>query len=113
MRPCSPYLGEILAGLQGCYNVGVHVQSRAARTVRGPGKSPFAAADDLPTEAYTMVNLSLSYRMKLASSGDALLFLKLDNAGDTLAYNAGTIATVRALAPLPGRRLMAGLRVAI
>ena len=45
------------------------------------------------------------------SSARALWFLKLTNAGDTLAYNAATIATVRGLAPLPGRALKTGIRV--
>lgn len=77
---------------------------RVARQTRVP-------ADDVPIDGYTLVNLSASYRLRLASA-DALLFARLDNAGNTLAYNAGTIGTVRPLAPLPGRRLMAGLRVA-
>jgi iron complex outermembrane receptor protein len=77
---------------------------RVARQTRVP-------ADDAPTDGYTLVNLSASYRLRLAAT-DALLFARLDNAGNTLAYNAGTIGTVRPLAPLPGRRLMAGLRVA-
>ena len=35
----------------------------------------------------------------------------LDNLTDELAFNAGSIATVRGLAPLPGRSLSAGVRV--
>jgi iron complex outermembrane receptor protein len=69
------------------------------------------AADDVPTDGYTLVNLSASYRLRWAAA-DALLFARIDNAGNTLAYNASTIGSVRPLAPLPGRRLMAGLRVA-
>ena len=42
---------------------------------------------------------------------DGLLFLRLNNVGNELAYNATSIATVRPLAPLPGRGLMLGLRL--
>ncbi|MES2992598.1 MAG: TonB-dependent receptor [Pseudomonadota bacterium] len=68
-------------------------------------------ADDTPVGGYTLVNLSGSYRIGLQGGSDALLFVRLDNVGDRLAYNATTIATVRPLAPLAGRSLSAGLRV--
>jgi iron complex outermembrane receptor protein len=42
---------------------------------------------------------------------DGLVFAKLNNVTNELAYNATTIATVRELAPMPGRGLMAGMRV--
>lgn len=67
-------------------------------------------ADDAPTPGYTMVNLALSKRLSLDDT-DALAFVKLGNVGNALAYNAASIATVRPLAPLPGRSLGAGLRV--
>jgi iron complex outermembrane receptor protein len=67
-------------------------------------------SDDTATPAWTMVNLSAAYRLRLGNS-DALAFVKLNNAGDRLAYNASTIGTVRPLSPLAGRSLMAGLRV--
>lgn len=66
-------------------------------------------ATDAATPGWTLFNASASYAFNLAQQ-DALLFLKLQNAGNTLAYSASTIATVRALAPLPGRSLTAGLR---
>ncbi len=66
---------------------------------------------DVPTPGWTLVNLSASYALNLAGRGDALLFVKLQNAGNKLAYSANTIGTVRALAPLPGRGLTAGLRL--
>ena len=68
-------------------------------------------ATDVPTAGYNRVNLSLSRRFNLAS-GDAVWFLKLGNLGDTLAYSASAIRTVRELAPLPGRSLKTGIRVA-
>jgi iron complex outermembrane receptor protein len=67
-------------------------------------------SDDTATPAWTMVNLSAAYRLRLGNS-DALAFVKLNNVGNTLAYNASTIGTVRPLSPLAGRSLMAGLRV--
>lgn len=69
------------------------------------------AADDVPTEGYTIVNLSLTRQFKLAGS-DGLWFVQLHNAGDELAYNAASIQTVRQLSPLPGRGLKTGLRLA-
>jgi iron complex outermembrane receptor protein len=67
--------------------------------------------DDLATPAYTLVNLSASYRLKLQGT-ESFIFAKLNNVGNELAYNATSIATVRPLAPLPGRGLMVGLRMA-
>ena len=68
-------------------------------------------ATDVATASDNRVNLSLSRRFNLASS-DAVWFLKLGNLGDTLAYSASAIRTVRELAPLPGRSLKTGIRVA-
>lgn len=67
-------------------------------------------ADDPATPAYTLVNLAASWALNLRGA-DGLLFLRLNNVGNQLAYNATTIATVRPLAPLPGRGLMVGLRL--
>jgi iron complex outermembrane receptor protein len=67
-------------------------------------------ADDPATPSYTLVNLALSYKLRAAAT-DGFLFLRLNNLGNELAYNATTIATLRPLAPLPGRGLMAGLRL--
>ncbi len=75
----------------------------AARQSRVP-------ANDTATASYSIVNLSLTRKFELAGN-NALWFLKLGNVGNTLAYNASTIDTVRGLAPLPGRALKTGLRV--
>ncbi|MEO7855164.1 MAG: TonB-dependent receptor [Rubrivivax sp.] len=66
--------------------------------------------DDPATPAYTLVNLSGSYKLKVAGA-DGFAFLKLNNVGNELAYNATSIATVRPLAPLPGFGVLAGLRL--
>ena len=67
-------------------------------------------SDDTATPAWTIVNLAASYKLRLGES-DSLAFVKLNNVGNSLAYNASTIGTVRPLSPLPGRALMAGVRV--
>lgn len=66
--------------------------------------------DDPQTPGYTIVNLSASYRLRLGGT-DGLAFLRIDNVGNELAYNATSMATVRPLAPLPGRGVMVGLRL--
>jgi iron complex outermembrane receptor protein len=67
-------------------------------------------ADDPATPSYTLVNVALSYKLRAVST-DGFFFLRLNNIGNELAYNATTVATLRPLAPLPGRGLMAGLRL--
>lgn len=65
---------------------------------------------DVATPGWTLVNLSVSHALNLGAIR-ALLFAKLQNVGDTLAYSATTIGTVRPLAPLPGRGFTAGVRL--
>jgi iron complex outermembrane receptor protein len=74
----------------------------AARQTRVP-------ADDTPTAGWTIVNLTASHRWR-ADAGDALLFAKLSNLFDALAWSATSVATVRPLAPLSGRALQLGLQ---
>ncbi|MBA4178218.1 MAG: membrane receptor protein [Leptothrix sp. (in: Bacteria)] len=66
---------------------------------------------DIATAGWTLVNLSASYALNLTER-DSQLFVKLHNVGNELAYGASSIRTVRTLAPLPGRSLTAGLRLA-
>lgn len=65
---------------------------------------------DVRTPAHTRWNASAQYAVRWGGL-DSLWFLKLDNLGDTLAYNATAIRTVRELSPLPGRSVSAGVRV--
>jgi len=65
---------------------------------------------DSPTPGYTLLDLSASGPLPTFAQG-ALWFVKLGNASNRLAYNAGTVATLRGLAPLPGRALSAGVNV--
>jgi len=62
------------------------------------------------TEAFTLVNVAMTYTLKLPGAS-ALLFLKGNNLGDRKAFNASSIDTIRALAPLPGRGLKAGVQL--
>ncbi len=78
--------------------------TRAARQDRVP-------AGTLPTDGYTLVNASLSYRAK-AGPTSLLWFARLDNLGDRTAYSASSILTQTApgKAPLPGRGVKLGLQ---
>jgi iron complex outermembrane receptor protein len=67
-------------------------------------------ATDAATPGYTLVDLAAARRFDWGGR-DALVFVKLANLGDVLARSASSIATVRELAPLPGRSLKAGVRV--
>jgi iron complex outermembrane recepter protein len=89
--------------VQGAWTARAEVQHASAQN-RMP-------STDVATSGWTLINLSASRLLSLGQS-DALLFLKLQNVGDKLAYSASTIGTVRSLAPLPGRAVTAGLRLA-
>ena len=43
--------------------------------------------------------------------GETLLFAAVRNLGNVLAYSASTSGSLRALSPLPGRSVSAGLRL--
>ncbi len=75
----------------------------AARQSRVP-------AGDTATAGYTLANLSLRRRFR-AGAADGLWFIRADNIGNVLAYNASTVQTLRALSPLPGRALKTGVRL--
>lgn len=67
-------------------------------------------ATDTATDGYSVLDLAAARRFEWGGH-EALAFVKLSNVGDTLARSATSIASVRDLAPLPGRALKAGLRV--
>ncbi|MCY7389100.1 MAG: TonB-dependent receptor [Burkholderiales bacterium] len=62
------------------------------------------------TDSYTLVNAAILYTAKF-SGASALFFLKANNLGDRKAYSASSIDTIRALAPLPGRGVKAGVQL--
>ena len=68
------------------------------------------AAFDTPTAGYGTVRLSLARQLHWDGT-DAIWYLKLDNLGNKLAYNATAVPTIRDLAPQPGRSASTGLQV--
>lgn len=100
LAPRRAILGVNL--VQGVWTARAEVQHASAQN-RVP-------ATDVATAGWTLVNLSASYALNRADR-EALLFVKLQNVGNKLAYSASTIGTVRSLAPLPGRGLTAGVRL--
>ena len=65
---------------------------------------------DTPTAGYALLNVAMTRRLALGPV-DSFWYLKLTNLGDKLAYHASSVATVRGLAPLPGRGVKLGLRL--
>jgi len=66
---------------------------------------------DVPTDAYTMWNAALTYKMRVQRA-NLTWYARIDNITDQLAYSATSIltTTVYPNAPLPGRSLKLGLR---
>ncbi|MFN3304674.1 MAG: TonB-dependent receptor [Roseateles sp.] len=77
---------------------------------RGAARQTRVAAFDAPTPGYGLVRLSVARQLRWGGT-DALWYLKLDNLGNQLAYNATAAATIRGLAPQPGRSAQTGLQV--
>ncbi|MCW5636927.1 MAG: TonB-dependent receptor [Rubrivivax sp.] len=76
---------------------------RGGLVVRHAARQDRVPATDTPTPGYTMLDLWGAVPLPLP--GEASAFVRLSNATDRLGYNAAAVATVRALAPLPGRAL--------
>ena len=68
-------------------------------------------ATDIATPGATVLDLWASWQQRLSPSTDALYYLKLNNLGDVLAYNATTLRNARTLAPAAGRALQGGVRL--
>jgi iron complex outermembrane recepter protein len=79
-------------------------------SVRG-GLDHYAKPRDNSTQAYTLWNAAVTYRMK-AQNASMLWFARLENAANKLAYSATSILTQSApgKSPLPGRSLKVGLQ---
>lgn len=77
---------------------------------RGAQRQTRVAAFDTPTPGYGTVRLSLGRQLRWGQT-DALWYLKLDNLGDKLAYNATAVPTLRGLSPQAGRSASTGLQV--
>ena len=87
---------------QGAWRLGLDLH-HAARQDRVP-------ATDTPTPGSTRADLWARWRQRVAGT-DWLWTLQLRNLGDTLAWQATTIATLRGLVPLPGRSVAASLQI--
>ena len=76
------------------------------------GQSRVPAVGQRTTEAYTLWNAALSWRMPLGTS-ELLWFARVDNITDELAYSAVSVLTTTAFpkAPLPGRSARLGVRL--
>ena len=98
-------VGASLVWAQGPWGARLDAKHSGAQT-DGP-------AGQLPSQAYTLVNASVSYRQQMGKT-TALWFARLENAGDVLAYSATSILTQSApgKAPLPGPSVKLGLQLA-
>jgi iron complex outermembrane receptor protein len=90
-----------LAQQAGAWRWGADVRHAATQN-RVPGT-------DTPTPGHTLLNLWAQWQ----TGADVLWFAKLDNATDRLATSATTVGTLRGLAPLAGRALTLGWRLAL
>ncbi|HEY8876762.1 MAG TPA: TonB-dependent receptor [Roseateles sp.] len=77
---------------------------------RGAARQTRVAQFDTPTPGYGTVRLSLARQLHW-DKVDALWYLKLDNLGNKLAYNATAVPTIRGLAPQAGRSASTGLQL--
>ena len=77
---------------------------------RGAKRQTRVAEFDTPTPGYGTVRLSLARQLRWGPT-DALWYLKLDNLGNKLAYNATAVPTIRDLSPQAGRSASTGLQV--
>lgn len=82
----------------------------AGMGLRHAARQDRVPATDQPTPGYTMLNLWARWRLPVGAAA-ATAFVRLDNATDRLAYNAVAVPTIRALAPLGGRALTAGVQM--
>ncbi len=91
-----------LEGQGGPWGLRLEVQQAAAQA-RVP-------AEDRATPGYTVAKLALNRQFRWEQM-DALWYLKLDNLGNTLAYRAASMPTIRDWAPLPGRSVSTGVQL--
>jgi iron complex outermembrane receptor protein len=78
--------------------------------VQHAAKQARVPAYDTATPAWTQVHLLASHRWTSPAAGELMLYGKVVNLTDELAFNAATLGTVRSRAPLPGRGFAAGLQ---
>jgi iron complex outermembrane receptor protein len=98
-------VGAALVWAQGPWSARLDASHASAQTE--------VAAGQLASDAYTLVNASVTYLQK-AGGTNTLWYARVDNLGDTLAYPVTSILTQTApgKAPLPGRSLKLGVQLA-
>jgi iron complex outermembrane receptor protein len=69
------------------------------------------ASYESPTDGYTLVGASLNHRWTLGDGGSLLMFINGSNLTDQLARRHSS--PLKDIAPLPGRSVTAGLRLAL
>jgi iron complex outermembrane receptor protein len=77
---------------------------------RGAARQTRVAEFDTPTPGYGTLRLSVARQLRWGQT-DALWYLKIDNLGNKLAFNATAVPTIRDLAPQPGRSASTGLQL--
>lgn len=77
---------------------------------RGAARQTRVAQFDTATAGYGTVRLSVARQLRWGQT-DALWYLKLDNLGNKLAYNATAVPTIRDLSPQAGRSASTGLQI--
>ncbi|HLL11191.1 MAG TPA: TonB-dependent receptor [Rubrivivax sp.] len=86
-------------------------QRRAGIALRHAAAQRRVPSTDTATAGWTQVDLWLGGDLPVASgTGQGQWLLRLANVGDKLAFNAASVATVRGLAPMPGRSLSLSVR---
>jgi iron complex outermembrane recepter protein len=83
---------------------------RTGADLRYAAEQDRVPATDTTTPSHTRLNLWATFAID-GPVAQALWFLRVDNVTNELAFNAGSIGTLRALAPLPGRGITAGVRL--
>jgi iron complex outermembrane receptor protein len=81
---------------------------RGGLAVRHAARQDRVPSTDTATPGNTMLDLWAGIALPLP--GEASAYAKVGNVTDRLGFNATSIATMRGLAPLPGRAFSAGLR---
>ena len=84
---------------------------RGGMQLRHTAEQRRVPATDIATPGATVLDLWASWQQRLGSATEALYYLKLNNLGDVLAYNATTLRNARTLAPAAGRALQGGVRL--
>jgi iron complex outermembrane receptor protein len=84
---------------------------RLGATVRHLARQNRVPATDVPTPSATLLDLSLAWQQRWGAA-EALVFARLDNVTDELAFNAVALRNARELSPLAGRSATVGLRLA-